>query len=110
MSEKIGPLCCTSVLVSLPEADQMRARPSYEPVASREPEGFQSSVVTSLLFSFSLEKCCSTAGSDILLEPSGTRQMRAVESPEPEARSPFLGFHAQMNTSFSCPSSVVTCS
>jgi hypothetical protein len=37
----------------------MRAMPSYEPVASREPSPFQSSVVTSLLCSFFSMVCCS---------------------------------------------------
>lgn len=47
-SEKIGPECATSERTSEPSAaDQRRATPSYEPVASRVPSGDQSSVVTS---------------------------------------------------------------
>lgn len=33
--------------------------------------------------------------------------MRAVESPDPEARKSEVGFQAQMNTSDSCPLKVV---
>ena len=50
LREKIGPLWRASVLVSFPLADQMRAWPSYEPVASAEPLWFQSRVVTSFDF------------------------------------------------------------
>jgi hypothetical protein len=34
--------------------------------------------------------------------------MRAVESPEPDASKSCIGFHAQMNTSDSCPVNTVT--
>mmetsp|Transcript_12922 Transcript_12922/g.33105 ORF Transcript_12922/g.33105 Transcript_12922/m.33105 type:complete len:340 (-) Transcript_12922:128-1147(-) len=115
--EKMGSLCFDSVRVSFPLAFQMRARPSYEPVASAEPVWFQSSVVTSLPFSpldWSLAMCLSTYGSascvicPLPLGLSGTRQMRAVESPEPDASISVFGFHAQMNTSDVCPERVVT--
>mmetsp|Transcript_7306 Transcript_7306/g.12323 ORF Transcript_7306/g.12323 Transcript_7306/m.12323 type:complete len:209 (+) Transcript_7306:892-1518(+) len=92
----------------------MRACPSYEPVASAVPSWFQSSVVTSLLFSLSLEKWWSTSGSGTWIcephGPSGTFQTRAVESPEPDASWSAVGLHAHMNTSDVCPVSVVTCS
>eukprot|EP00966_Prymnesium_polylepis_P003257 74776-Prymnesium_polylepis.1 len=45
LREKIGPECFASVCVSCPDTDQMRAWPSYEPVASAVPLWFQSSVV-----------------------------------------------------------------
>mmetsp|Transcript_77194 Transcript_77194/g.186551 ORF Transcript_77194/g.186551 Transcript_77194/m.186551 type:complete len:288 (+) Transcript_77194:669-1532(+) len=121
LREKMGPLCLVSVLASFPDALQIRACPSYEPVASWLPSWFQSRVVTSLLFSLSVEKWCNTTGSaippscDLPHGPSGTCQMRAVESPEPEASwppppEPEVGLHAQMKTSEVCPDSVVTCS
>ena len=96
----------------------MRACPSYEPVASAEPLWFQSSVVTSLLLPspLSCDRCCNTYGSLICAlcalpeGPSGTRQIRAVASPDPLASSRDDGFHAQMKTSPSWPASVVTSS
>ena len=74
-------------------AARERTSPSYEPVASSVPSPFQSSVVTSLLFSclFSLVllKCFSV--SSFTPPPSllPTHQMRAVESPDlrPSAES-----------------------
>ena len=91
----MGPLCRESVWSCLPLGDHMRAWPSYEPVASAEPLWFQSSVVTSFDLT-SPRLCCSTAGSALAPlarrdGPSGTLQMRAVESPEPEASSASWG-------------------
>mmetsp|Transcript_7556 Transcript_7556/g.27623 ORF Transcript_7556/g.27623 Transcript_7556/m.27623 type:complete len:249 (+) Transcript_7556:872-1618(+) len=117
----------------------MRAWPSYEPVASRVPSAFQSSVVTSLLlfapaahspflfsspvsiaspadapsssllcsntFGFSSFACASRPDG-----PAGTDHTRAVESPEPDAKSCLVGFHAQIKTSLVCPSNIVTSS
>ena len=115
--EKIGPLCFVSVRSSLPAApDQMRACPSYAPVARLAPSGLQSSVVTSFTFSLSAPTCCSTDGAAIALvcalphAPLGTAQIRAVESPDPDASWSDVGLHAQMNTSPSWPARVVTCS
>ena len=100
--EKIGPLCFVSVRSSLPAApDQMRACPSYAPVARLAPSGLQSSVVTSLTFSLSAPTCCSTDGAAIALvcacrrSPLGTAQIRAVESPDPDASWSDVGLHAQ---------------
>ena len=42
-------MCWPSVFSSFPEVDQIRANPSYDPVANRVPLLFQSSDVTSLL-------------------------------------------------------------
>jgi len=100
----------------LPFDDQMRACPSYEPVASADPLWFQSSVVTSLLFSLSEERCWRTAGSAIAAAcplpqvPFGTRQILAVDPPEPEASSSEVGDQAQMKTSLVWPCNVVTAS
>ena len=51
-SEKMGPLCAHSELTKFPFASHTLASPSYDPVASRDPSPFQSSVVTSLLLLF----------------------------------------------------------
>jgi hypothetical protein len=61
--------------------DHMRAMPSYEPVASRLPSPFQSSVVTSLLCWF-LSVLCGSAVLSGDPRPRLRSQMRAVESPE----------------------------
>ena len=64
-----------------PERDQMRAMPSYEPVASRLPSPFQSSVVTSLLCWF-LSVLCGSAVDSGEPRPRLRSHIRAVESPD----------------------------
>mmetsp|Transcript_4411 Transcript_4411/g.15338 ORF Transcript_4411/g.15338 Transcript_4411/m.15338 type:complete len:224 (+) Transcript_4411:745-1416(+) len=121
LSEKMGPVCFTSVFFSSPSVPQMRAWPSYDPVASKLPSPFQSNVVTSLLFDLSCMSltCRNTTGSvhDAAFAPprsptgpDGNVQMRAVESPDPDARSELAGLHAHMNTSDWCPFSTATLS
>jgi hypothetical protein len=46
---KMGPLCLLRLFTNRPSVSQMRANPSYEPVANSVPSMFQSNVVTSLL-------------------------------------------------------------
>lgn len=60
---------------------QILACPSYEPVANKVPDGFQSRVVTSLL-SFKFGKWLRTIGSGTSLPSAGTCHNRAVASPE----------------------------
>mmetsp|Transcript_14416 Transcript_14416/g.35251 ORF Transcript_14416/g.35251 Transcript_14416/m.35251 type:complete len:297 (-) Transcript_14416:64-954(-) len=113
-SENTGPLCLLSVITSFPCSFQMRACPSYEPVASKLPSKFQSSVVTSLAFSLLAALKCSSTCHCMLRSASdpdsvvGMCQIRALESPDPDASSDLSGFHATVNTSDSCPDSVVT--
>jgi hypothetical protein len=85
----MGPLCLLSTCLSSPLSLQIRARPSYDPVAKRVPEPFQSRVVTSLLFSWLLLKCLKTKESREATVaapgpegPDGMVQIREVESPE----------------------------
>jgi hypothetical protein len=86
----------------------------YLPVANSVPSEFQSSVVTSLAFSLLAELKCSKTCHWMFLSAStpdsvvGMCQIRALESPDPEASSDLTGFHATVNTSESCPDSVVT--
>mmetsp|Transcript_9814 Transcript_9814/g.30757 ORF Transcript_9814/g.30757 Transcript_9814/m.30757 type:complete len:275 (-) Transcript_9814:309-1133(-) len=112
-SVNTAPLCSVWAIRCSPLVSQSRVTPSYEPVASREPSLFQSSVVTSLSRSLAPAlalKCLSTTHSSVCPPPTppATDQMRAVESPEPLASLSPDGDHAHVNTSFSCPSSVST--
>jgi hypothetical protein len=114
LSEKIGAVCLTRVALSCPLLSQIRARPSYEPVASVLPSGLQSNVVTSLTEELG-EECLRTTelreASEAALRPerpSGTRQILAVSSPEPEASSEVTGLNEHMNTSEVWPSKTDT--
>jgi hypothetical protein len=77
----MGPRCCVMTHRNSPLGVHILACPSYEPVASKVPEGFQSRVVTSLL-SFKFGKWLSTMGSGTSLPSAGTCHKRAVASPE----------------------------
>lgn len=97
--EKTGPECLVIVSLRSPSSVQIRAVPSYEPVANRVPVGFQSKEVTSLPltgFDGSFPSWWSTFGLPTSVLFPSISQMRAVASPDPEAISDRFGFHAQM--------------
>jgi hypothetical protein len=74
-------------------------------VCPKKQHTFQSNVVTSLPFSLAPWECFSVTGfkasSFVVLadtDPGAIRQILAVPSPEPVARSGIFGFHAQIDT------------